>query len=92
MPANPSYLMMHSLQYGFLIVLYSKINDTELSIDMHLHRKMEVRLTLSEWMIFIWNESTYHGGAKSRTTPHVDDNNQMIKNTHRFDMKFWGYI
>ena len=67
--------MMHSLPDGFSVVLYSKTHNTELSREIHLHQKMVVKLILSEWMVIIWNKSTYHGGAKSRTNTHVDDNN-----------------
>ena len=80
--------MMHSQQDGFSIVLYSKTHDTDLSPEMHLHQEMVVRLISPEHMVLIWNEATYHGGTKSRTTTHVDDNYQMITNTHRFDMGF----
>ena len=92
MPTNPSYSMMHSLQDSFSIVLYSKTNDTELSPEMCSHQKIEVRLILPEHMVLIWNESTCHGGAKSRTTTHVDNNNQLTTNAHHFDMRFFGYI
>ena len=82
--------MMHSLQDYFSIVLYSKTHDTELSPEMCLHQKTAIRLILPEWMVFIWKESAYHGCAKSGTTPHIDDNNQVITNEHRFDMRFFG--
>ena len=67
--------MMHSLQYGVSIVLYSKTNDTELPPEMCLHQKIALRLILPENMVLIWNESTYHDGTKSGTTPPSFDNN-----------------
>ena len=65
---NSSYLMMHALEEGFIIMLYSCRYDTIVWNDC-VHRKHAVKLILTKEMVARWHESLYHSRDKSRQTP-----------------------
>lgn len=85
MPPRPSYSIMHSLEEGFSIVLYSRSHRVNLSSRLHLHRNCAIRLILGPEMCLIWHEGIFHSGAKSRNTP---DPQQDL----RFFSYVWPYI
>ena len=66
MPTNPSYSLMHSLEEGFSILMYSGTHRTKLRPDMCMHKYSAVRIILPPWMAIIWHESLFHAGAKCR--------------------------
>ena len=64
MPPNPSYSLMHSLEEGFFILMYSSTHRTKLGLDMCMLKYNAVRIILPEWMAVIWLDSLFHAGAK----------------------------
>ena len=74
MPTTPSYSIMHSLEEGFSIVMYSGTHRVNLYGPLVMHQANAVRLHLPPWMCIIWHESLYHSGAKARGTypPQLD--------------------
>ena len=78
MPPKPSYSLMHSLQEGFSILMYSNTHRTKLRRDMCMHKCNTVRIILPEWMAIIWHESLFHAGVKFRDGLH--------------DMRLFSYI
>ena len=65
-PTQPSYSLMHSLEGGFSILMYSGTHRLNLGPDMCLHKYNAVRIILSEWMATIWYESLFYAEAKFR--------------------------
>ena len=66
-PTLPSYSIMHSLDEGFSIVMYSGSHRVNLRAGFCLHKNCGIRIILPKWMAIIWHESLYHSGGKSRT-------------------------
>ena len=62
---TPSYSMMHALEYGFSIVMYSGTHDTNMFNDC-VHRNHAVRLVLKKGKGVMWHEALYHSWAESR--------------------------
>jgi hypothetical protein len=83
MPTCPSYSIMHSLDEGFSIVMYSRSHCVNLRSGFCLHKRNGIRIILPKWMAIIWHESLYHAGGKSRTR-HWTITLQ--------DMRFFGYL
>ena len=77
MPTTPSFSLMHSLEDGFSILMYSGSHRVRLNPTTCLHNYNAVRIILPEWMAIIWHESLFHAGAKSRDTA---------------DMRFFSYV
>ena len=83
MPTLPSYSIMHSLDEGFSIVMYSGSHRVNLRAGFCLHKNCGIRIILPKWMAIIWHESLYHSGGKSRTR-------QWVITLE--DMRFFGYV
>ena len=83
MPTRPSYSIMHSLEQGFSIVMYSRSHRVNLQSGFCLHNRCGIRLIFPKWMAIIWHESLYHAGGKSRTREWV---------ITLEDLRFFGYI
>ena len=81
MPSRPSYSLMHSLQEGFSIVIYSRSHKVNLCPELCLHRNCAIRLVLPPEMCLIIHEGTMYSEAKSRDTP----NSQA-------DLRLFGYV
>ena len=77
MPTTPSYSIMHSLEDGFSILMYSGSHRVTLNPDICLHNYNAVRIILPEWMAIIWHESLFHAGTRSRDS---------------INMRFFAYI
>ena len=83
MPPTPSYSIMHSLQEGFSILMYSGSHRVNLHPGLHLHHCNAVKIILPPNMMIIWHEALFHAGAKSRKTP---------QGAHKEDLRFFSYI
>ena len=83
---NPSYSMIHILEDGFSIMMYSCTHDTK-NFNGCVHRKYAIMLTLNKAMKLIWNESLYHSRAKSRQTP-----SGLVKADLKLFMYLWPFI
>ena len=77
MPTTPSYSIMHSLEDGFSVLMYSGSHRVRLNSNICLHKYNAVRIILPEWMAIIWHESLFHAGTRSRNTA---------------DMRFFSYV
>ena len=66
MPSRPSFSMMHSLEDGFSIVMYSHSHRVNLESGCPLHDRCGIRIILPKWMAIIWHEGLLHSGARSR--------------------------
>ena len=77
MPTTPSFSIMHSLEEGFSILMYSGSHRVRLNPNLCLHNYNAVRIILPEWMCIIWHESLFHAGARSRQS---------------IDMRFFSYV
>ena len=77
MPTTPSYSIMHSLEDGFSVLMYSGSHRVRLNPNICLHKYNAVRIILPEWMAIIWHESLFHAGTRSRNTE---------------DMRFFSYV
>ena len=58
--------MMHSLEDGFSIVMYSHSHRVNLRSGCCLHDRSRIGIILHKWMVIIWHEGLLHGGTKSR--------------------------
>ena len=83
---NPSYSMIHALEYGFRIMIYSGNHDTNMFND-YIHIKHAVRWILNNGMGVMWHESLYHSGAKSRQSP-----SELVKDDLILFMYLWTFI
>ena len=82
---TPSYSMMHALEDGFSIVMYSGTRENNMT-NSCVHRYHAVRLILKKEMGFMWYERLYHSGVKSRVGP-----SGIVKPDLRFVMYVWPY-
>ena len=83
MPSRPSFSMMHSLEDGFSIVMYSHSHHVNLGHGCRLHDRCGIRIILPKWMAIIWHEGVLHSGARSRT----GEGDLTLE-----DMRFFAYI
>ena len=60
--------MIHALEDGFMILMYSGTHDTNMS-NGYVQRKHTIRLILNKGMEVMSYESLYHSGTKSRVSP-----------------------
>ena len=69
MPTAPSFSMMHSLEEGFQIVMWSCTHNHKLGTDFKVHRNSKIRFIMPKNMGIMWHEALFHGGSKSRSYP-----------------------
>ena len=77
----PSFSVMHALQDGFSLVLFSNTHNNQQK-PYTINRSMGLRLKLKDGMTLIWNGYLLHCGAKSRTT---------IDGIHLNDTRWFNY-
>ena len=61
---NPSYSMMHALEDGFSIMMYSCTHVTKMCNGC-VQRKNALRLILNKGMGVMWHKLLYHSVTKS---------------------------
>ena len=83
---TPSYSMMHALEDGFSIVMYSGTHDTNM-YNGCVHRNHAVRLILKKGQGVMWHEALYHSRAKSR-----DSLIGLVKPDLRLFMYLWPFV
>ena len=65
---TPSYSMMHALEDGFSIAMYSGTHDN-IMINSCVHINHAVKIILKKGQGVMWHEALYHSGDKSKVVP-----------------------
>ena len=78
----PSYSMMHSLEEGMSIIMYSCTYNAP-AVPFSIHCDQGIRLLLPPDCTLFWHQATLHCGARSR----INSIGQ-----HKDDMRLFAYI